>query len=93
MDLSSPEGHSVNDGIDRELASLAYMSIDDVVAWVLKLGRGTLIAKRDIKQACRNIQVHPQDRPLLGCAGKGSASQFSPPFRPQISHTDILSSG
>lgn len=29
VDLSSPEGHSVNDGISKDLA---YVSIDDVVA-------------------------------------------------------------
>ena len=32
LDLSSPEGHSVNDGVQRDLASLSYMSMDDVVA-------------------------------------------------------------
>ena len=30
-DLSSPHGRSVNDGIDKELCSLSYTSIDDVV--------------------------------------------------------------
>ncbi len=35
----SVRGHSVNDGITKELASLTYMSIDDVVAWVLDLYR------------------------------------------------------
>ncbi len=31
VNLSAPEGHSVNDGIDRELSSVAYTSVDDVV--------------------------------------------------------------
>ncbi len=31
LDLSSPIDHSVNDGIERELTSLSYVSIDDVV--------------------------------------------------------------
>ena len=66
VDLSSPEGHSVNDGISKELASVSYMSVDDVIACILNLGRGTLMAKRDIKQAYRNIPVHPQDQFLLG---------------------------
>lgn len=35
LDLSSPEGHSVNDGIQKDLASLTYVSIDDVVAEVV----------------------------------------------------------
>ena len=45
IDLSAPENHSVNDGILKELASLSYMSIDDVVATVLKMGKGTMLAK------------------------------------------------
>ena len=66
IDLSSPDGHSVNDGISKELASLTYMSVDDVVRGLLQRGRGALLAKMDIKQAYRNIPVHPQDRLLLG---------------------------
>ena len=31
LDLSSPSGHSVNDGIAKELASLSYVSVDEVV--------------------------------------------------------------
>ena len=71
LDLSAPEGRSVNDGIQKDLASLAYVSVDDVVAEVVRRGRGTLIAKMDIKQAYRNIPVHPQDRHLLGMQWKG----------------------
>ena len=65
LDLSSPEGNSVNDGIAKELASLSYVSVDDVVAQVVLLGRGSMIAKMDIKQAYRNIPVHTEDRRLL----------------------------
>ena len=66
IDLSSPNGHSVNDGISKELASLTYISVNDVVRGLLQRGRGALLAKMDIKQAYRNIPVHPQDRLLLG---------------------------
>ena len=31
VDLSAPEGHSVNDGIRREWCSLTYVSVDDAV--------------------------------------------------------------
>ena len=31
LDLSSPSGHNVNDGIAKELASLSYVSVDEVV--------------------------------------------------------------
>lgn len=66
MDLSSPDGHSVNDGISKDLASLSYVSVDDVVVGIIQRGSGTLLAKMDIRQAYRNIPIHPSDRPLLG---------------------------
>ena len=71
VDLSSPEGASVNDGISREMCSLSYVSIDSIVDCILKLGKGALMAKIDIKQAYRNIPVHPMDRYLLGVQWKG----------------------
>ena len=66
VDLSSPEGVSVNDGIRRDLCSLSYLSIDEVVSWVVQLGRGAMMAKFDLKAAYRNVPVHPDDRHLLG---------------------------
>lgn len=71
IDLSSPDNHSVNDGISKELASLSYMSIDDVIAVVLDMGKGCMLAKMDIKQAFRIIPVHPEDRGLLGMEWEG----------------------
>ena len=71
VDLSTPDGHSVNDGISKELASLSYVSVDDVVAGILQRGRGTLLAKMDIRQAYRNVPIHPSDRPLLGMRWRG----------------------
>ena len=49
LDLSSPDGSSVNDWISKELCSLSYMSIDDVAARVVRLDRGALMAKFDLK--------------------------------------------
>ena len=49
VDLSSPEGASVNDGISREMCSLSYISIDSIVDCILKQGKGALMAKIDIK--------------------------------------------
>ena len=71
VNLSAPEGHSMNDGIDRVLSSVAYMSVDDVIRRVLRLGKGALIAKADVKAAYRNIPVHPRDRWLLGMRWEG----------------------
>ena len=71
VDLSAPHGHSVNDGILKELSSLSYVSVDEVVAGILQRGRGTLMAKMDIRHAYCNIPVHPSDRVLLGMQWKG----------------------
>ena len=48
------------------LCSLQYTSVDDITTQVLTTGRGTLMAKIDIKNAYRNIPIHPTDRHLLG---------------------------
>lgn len=66
INLSAPEGYSVNDGIAKELSSVAYTSVDDVVRRVLELGEGAMLAKADVKAAYRNVPVHPKDRWLLG---------------------------
>ena len=70
INLSAPEGYSVNDGIGKELSSMSYISVD-VVAHILKLGRVALLAKMDLKQAYRNIPVLPEDRLLLGMCWEG----------------------
>ena len=71
MDLSSPLGKSVDDGISSELASLSYISIDEIARLVASMGRGTLLAKMDIHNAYRMVPVHPEDRALLGMRWKG----------------------
>lgn len=72
VDLSSPEGHSVNDGIPITWCSLSYTSVEEAARLVLQLGRGAQLAKVDIKRAYRNLSVHPDDRWLLGVSWKGS---------------------
>ena len=71
IDLSTPDGHSVNDGISKDLASLSYVSVDNVVTGIFQQRRGTLLAKMDIWQAYRNVPIHPSDRPLLGMRWRG----------------------
>ena len=71
LDLSSPSGASVNDGISKDLCSMHYATLDEALAVIVDLGPGALLAKIDIKEACRNIPVHPDDRPLLGMAWGG----------------------
>ena len=61
----------MNDGISRSLCSLQYVSIEDIVNKIEKMGRGALLAKVDLKEAYRMVSVHPQDRPLLGVEWEG----------------------
>ncbi len=72
VDLSSPEGASVNDGISRSLCSLSYVSVDTAADIVAKTGRGSLLAKIDISNAYRMLPIHPEDRWLLGMRWEGS---------------------
>ena len=64
--LSAPETHSVNDGISKFLCSLKYISVDDILRKIVRMGRGALLAKADLKEVYRMVPVHPHDRPLLG---------------------------
>ena len=72
LDLSHPDGASVNDGISDELSTLSYVSVDDIVDTILALGQGSLLAKIDVRSAYRVVPVHPEDRMLLGMSWKGS---------------------
>ena len=67
VDLSSPHGESVNDGIDKELCTLSYVRVDDIVKTILTLKKGALMAKVDIKNAYRLLPV----RLLLGMEWQG----------------------
>ena len=79
-DLSYPPGYSVNDAIDPASCSLTYTTVERVAQEAMRLGRGALMAKVDIKSAYRLIPVHPQDRPLLGVSWRGST--FVDPMLP-----------
>ena len=72
VDLSFPFGRSVNDGISSTLASVSYSSVDDAVRRILHLGKGTQLVKVDLRQAYRQIPVHPQDQHLLAIAWERS---------------------
>ena len=66
LDLSSPHGYSVNDGIPKDPYSLHYTSVDDAIRILLQLGPGGLMAKFDVESAYRNVPIHHEDRYLLG---------------------------
>ena len=71
VDLSSPSGASVNDGINAEDFSMHYITVDQIIRMVSKHGPGALMAKFDVEAAYRNIAVHPDDRVLLGMRWRG----------------------
>ena len=54
IDLSSPDGASVNDRVDKALGSLSYTSVDVIAA---KVGLDAMLAKMDIKEANRIIPI------------------------------------
>ena len=72
VDLSSPSQGSVNDGIPSDHCSLSYATIDDAVAKIRTLGRGTVLVKMDLKDAYRIVPVHPTDYHLLGVSWEGN---------------------
>ena len=55
VDLSSPEGGSVNDGVAQDRCSLSYVGVNDAAWEILAQGQGALLAKVDIKRVYRNI--------------------------------------
>ena len=71
MDLSSPAGSSVNDGISSEWSSTSYVSIDHLSSLVLEAGKGAVLVKADIKEAYRMLPIHPDDQNLLGVQWEG----------------------
>ena len=66
LDLSSPAGHTVNDGIVGEDYSLQYMKVDYIIAGIMWLGRGSLMVKFDVQNAYCIVPVHTEDPQLLG---------------------------
>ena len=70
IDLSHPQGNSVNDGIPQHLYSLSYVSVDDAILNILQSGKGTMLAKIDVESASHLLPVHRTDRHLLAMKWK-----------------------
>ena len=70
-DLSFHKDQSVNSHIDKSLTTVHFELLDDCLQILLSLGRGTLMAKADLKDAFRIIPIHPDDHRLLGFTFKG----------------------
>jgi len=63
--LSHPEGNSVNSHTDPELCTVNYSSLDNILDKVYDLGKGSLLAKMDIKSAFRLLIINPADFDLM----------------------------
>ncbi len=70
-DLSFPKGKSVNDLIPDQEASVSYAGLPEAINTIMRLGRGTLMAKFDISRAYRSLPVHPDQRALLCMVWRG----------------------
>src|ERR1700681_4658014 len=64
QDLSSPQGHSVNDGIFH--MPTEWQLIDDDLQLIHDAGRGCHLVKMDVKSAYRQLPIHPDDWHLFG---------------------------
>ena len=69
--LSFPSGASVNDSIPSSFSSVQYATIDHAIDLIRSLGRGSFLAKTDIKHAFRIIPISPRDYDLLGICWEG----------------------
>ena len=72
VDLSSPKGGSVNEGVDPEWSTLSYATVDHLAALVIQHGPGALLVKADVKEAYQMTPVHPDDHHLLGVKWRNS---------------------
>ena len=71
VDLSAPQGSSVNDGIEPSLCSLEYASVDQAARLAREAGVGALMYKLDLSNAYRRVPVHSEDHHLLGIKWQG----------------------
>ena len=67
VNISAPEGASVNDGISSVVSSFHYVTVREVARMI---PQGAFLAKIDLKAAYRKVPVHPEDQYLLGISRK-----------------------
>jgi hypothetical protein len=71
IDDLSAGAASVNSYIDDAHSTVRYMSFDDAVRAVQRLGRDCYMCKIDWEAAFRQVAVHTDDYPLLGLIWRG----------------------
>ena len=72
LDLSQPDGDSVNDGIDKTEFPTQYTHFDKATDMVRRLGKGCKLSKIDIKHAYRILPMRMEDCPSLSTSGRDS---------------------
>ena len=66
IDLSFPEGESVNDGIQKmDTSSYSLPTPLDLAELMLRASRGAWLWKSDLSRAYRQLRIDPLDYPLL----------------------------
>jgi hypothetical protein len=92
--MSYLPGNSVNNGIDVSDMSVHYATVQQMMVLLQKQKRGVYMSKCDIKDAYRNVLVHPSDWPLLCIYDSEGSVVFSNRFpmggRPIPFQFDIL---
>ena len=71
MDLSFPEGDSVNTYISKDDFSVEYTGFDTATELVRRVGRNCLMFKIDIKHAFRVLPIRPSQWILMGSVWMG----------------------
>lgn len=66
VDLSYPQGESINDGIPDEAAHISYSTVSDAIKLILACGKHAYLAKADIEKAFRIIPLRPTHHSQLG---------------------------
>jgi len=69
MSFQERGGALVNEGVTK---LSVVRGVQDMVRGIVRMGRGTVMAKVDVKSAYRNILVHPDDRQLMGTRRRGA---------------------
>ena len=76
VDLSWPTDHSINSGINKnlylgEIIDLKYPTVDSLCKIIREKGPNSLLFKRDLKRAYRQIPIDPVDSRFLGYSWRG----------------------
>ena len=88
LDLSFPEGSSINEGISKDFylgskIDLTFPRVDDLVDLIKLKGKHCHLYKRDLKRAYRQIPIDLSDVPLLGYCFEGRYYLFCCLYLPE----------